>query len=240
MFKAVLFDLDGTLLPLDMDIFMAEYFKKLTADFIEHYPPEEFESYIWEATKAMVKNNQPDKTNQEVFMQTFFPLVKHTEEELIPIFDNFYAAKFNELKQFTSPSPLARKIVETLAAKGYRLVLATNPIFPLAATNARMRWAEIADLPWELVTTYENSHFCKPNPAYFAEILRQLNLMPKEVLVVGNDTLEDLAADKLGIKTYLVTDCLIDRGNSPFKPSAVGTMTDLYQAAQNDFKGVFV
>lgn len=239
MFKAVLFDLDGTLLPMDMEIFMEEYFKRLTDDFSDYYHPESFKSYIGQATLAMIKNTQPYKTNQEVFMETFIPLVNHRADELIPMFDRFYNQKFNELAGYTKPSPLAAKTVAVFVARGCRLVLATNPLFPAVATKARMGWAGIAHFPWELITTYENSHFCKPNPAYYKEILQKLNLKAEEVLMVGNDPLEDLAAGELGIKTYLVTDCLANRIDSPYKPDASGTLEDLYHAAQNDFKGVF-
>ncbi|MTI80097.1 MAG: HAD family hydrolase [Firmicutes bacterium] len=239
MIKAILFDLDGTLLPMDMEVFTREYFKGLTGDFCHLYDPSDFQKYIWQATKAMVKDSRPETTNEEVFMENFFPLVNHREEELMPMFDQFYTKKFIQLDKYTNPTPLARKIVSLLADKGYKLALATNPVFPMAATSARMRWAGIDDLPWEIVTTYEHSHFCKPNPGYFAEIIEQLGIKPHQALMVGNDTMEDLVASKLGIKTYLATDCLIDRGDSPFKPDASGTLKEFYQLAQTEFAEVF-
>ncbi|MEG6616087.1 HAD family hydrolase [Peptococcaceae bacterium 1198_IL3148] len=239
MLKAVLFDLDGTLLPLDLDPFMQDYFKHLSDHFAHLYEPKAFQGYVWEATKAMVKDNRADKTNEQVFMEAFLPMVNHTQEQLLPMFDHFYSTKFNELKHCTTPTPLAKKVVAAVIEKGYPVVLATNPMFPAIATQARMRWAGIEDLPWELVTTYENSHYCKPNPAYFSEILEKLNVAPSEVLLVGNDTTEDLVASKLGIKTYLVTDHLIDRGDSPFKPDASGTLEEFYQLAKQGFDGVF-
>lgn len=238
MIKAVLFDLDGTLLPMETDVFTNEYFKLLTGDFKDHYPPEDFKKYIWQATAAMIKDNRKEATNEQVFMETFIPLINHTREEMMAMFDSFYSNKFPKLHRFTSPTPLARKTVSLLAEKGYKLVLATNPIFPMAATKARMRWAGIDDLPWEIITTYEHSHFCKPNINYYTEILDQLQIEPHEALMVGNDTIEDLVTSKLGMKTYLVTDCLVDRGDSPFKPDASGTLEDFYHLAKNNFKGI--
>jgi FMN phosphatase YigB (HAD superfamily) len=238
MLKAVLFDLDGTLLPLDLDQFMQEYFKLLSGDFEHLYEPKAFQGYIWEATKAMYKDTRADVTNERVFMEAFIPMVKHTEDQLMPMFNNFYTNKFNELQQCTTSNPLARKAVEAVIEQGYPVVLATNPLFPAIATQTRMRWAGIDDLPWEFVTTYENSHYCKPNLAYYEEVLKKLKVDPTEALLVGNDTLEDLVASKLGIKTFLVTDWLVER-ESPYKPDATGTMEEFYQLAKNNFAGLF-
>lgn len=238
MFKAVFFDLDGTLLPFDLHEFIKEYFHRLATDFSQLYPPKTFQGYVQQATKAMVKDNRKDVTNQQVFLETFLPLVNHSEEEIMSLFEQFYSSTFNDLKQCTFPTPMARQVVSVLAEKGYRLVLATNPLFPEIATRARMEWANIADLPWELVTSYENSHFCKPNPAYYTEILEKTGLQPSEVMHVGNDPLEDLVAGQLGIKTYLVTDWLVPR-ESKYQPDARGTMTDFYQSVNNNFQGLF-
>ncbi|WP_031515581.1 HAD family hydrolase [Desulfofalx alkaliphila] len=238
MFKAVLFDLDGTLLPMNQQRFMDEYFKRLTGAFSAHYNAEEFAAYIWTATKAMVKDNSPDKYNSQVFLETFLPLVNHSEEEILPMFDAFYTTKFTELEEFTDPTPLAKKVVSAVVQKNIKIALATNPLFPAAAIQARMKWAGIADQPWEVVTTYENSRYCKPNPAYYAEILRELKVEAHQALMVGNDTLEDLVAGKLGIKTYLVTDCMIDSKDSPLKPDASGTLADFYHLVENNFKGI--
>lgn len=238
MFKAVFFDLDGTLLPLDLELFMQDYFRHLADHFAHLYPPKDFQAYVWQATKAMMKDNRPDVTNEQVFFEAFLPLVNHSLEELLPMFEHFYKTSFDELIRCTSPTPLARSVVATLAEQGYRLVLATNPLFPEIATRTRMRWADIADLPWELVTTYENSHFCKPNPNYFAEILAKTGLQPSEVLLVGNDPLEDLSVSELGMKTYLVTDWLVKREQSPYQPTYTGTLADLYQLAKNNLQGL--
>lgn len=238
MFKAIFFDLDGTLLPLDLDTFMQEYFQRLANHFAHLYNPKDFQGYVWQATKVMMKDTRSDITNEQVFMEAFLPLVKHSANELMPMFEDFYSTTFDELAQCTTPTPLARQVVTALADQRYRLVLATNPLFPALATQARMRWAGIENLPWELVTTYENSHFCKPNPAYFAEILTKTNLQPSEVLLVGNDPLEDLSVSELGMKTYLVTDWLVKREQSPYQPTATGSLADFYQLAKNNFQGL--
>ena len=225
--EAVFFDLDGTLLPIDMDEFLPQYFKAITYKFREVIPPDLMKESILNATLAMAKNNNPAQTNQEVFMEHFMPRVSHFSQDLLPIFNSFYNHEFKNLKAFARPDPAAKKVVDKLAGRGYRLVLATNPIFPREAILERMRWAGVESAPWELITSFEECHFCKPNPGYFNEILSKMRLSGEQALMVGNDTVQDLIASTLGLKTYLATDNLIDRGNSPWEPDFRGKLVEL-------------
>ena len=100
-----------------------------------------------------------------------------------------------------------------LKARGVRVALATNPIFPRIATEQRIRWAGLAPEDFVLYTTYENSPFCKPNPDYYREVARTLGVQPEECLMVGNDATEDLAAREAGMDVFLLTDCLINTKN---------------------------
>jgi len=224
---AILFDLDGTLLPMNKEEFLIQYFGAVTQKFTNITRPAKMKEYILDATTAMIQDTRQDKTNQEVFMEHFLPKIDYPPDELMDLFDVFYRNDFKALEVFTKPSPTARKVVDKLTLLGYRLVLATNPIFPREAILERMKWAGIENLPWELVTTYEESHFCKPNPSYYSEILSKMKIRGEHALMVGNDTLEDLVASKLGIRTYLVTDNLIDDGKSPWWPDYKGKLADL-------------
>ena len=63
----VLFDLDGTLLPMDNDAFTKGYFKLLAAAMMPHgYEPQKLVDSIWAGTAAMVKNDG-GRTNEEAF-----------------------------------------------------------------------------------------------------------------------------------------------------------------------------
>lgn len=228
MFKAVFFDLDGTLLPLDLEIFVHRYFKALAPFFTDKVEPQKFVKELMLATEAMI-NNTGNISNEEAFMQKFLPAIGQEKEEMYPLFEKFYEKEFPKLKEYAGHSELAEKIVGQAVAKGYRVILATNPIFPEMATRHRMEWAGISHLPWELVTTYENSRFCKPNPKYFQEICSKMSLTPQECLMVGNDVQEDLVAGTLGMQTFLVTDCLIDRGKPVYKPDYHGTLEEFYK-----------
>ncbi|GAB6181996.1 HAD family hydrolase [Desulfotomaculum defluvii] len=226
MYKTILFDLDGTLLPMDLNIFLTNYFGRLTQACSHLLDPKLLYRNLWASTEAMIRDNCANKTNQEVFMEDFIPRFDLSADDIMPLFDQFYTSKFTELIQCTTPTSLSRQICQELVAKGYQLVLATNPIFPDVATAHRMRWAGIEDIPWALVTTYENSHYCKPNPNYYREILHRIGAKAEETLMVGNDVKEDLVAGKLGIDTYLVKDNLIDHGQPDYETDFEGRLED--------------
>jgi FMN phosphatase YigB (HAD superfamily) len=147
-------------------------------------------------------------------------------------FDEFYRTEFQKVKDSVGFSPLAAVIVSTLKAKGYLLALATNPLFPRHATLSRVRWAGLDAEDFALVTTYENSSYCKPNPQYYLEILDKLGRAPADALMIGNDVEEDACAAQAGLAVRLVTDCLINKNNREL-PAACGNFADLLIWAQS-------
>ena len=209
--KNVLFDLDGTLLPLDQDAFTKLYFKGLAARLAPRgYEAEKLISAIWTGTGAMVKNDG-SQSNEDAFWKTFsaiFPEKGKTDE---PIFEDFYKNEFASVKAACSFTENANKVVSFLKQKGINLILASNPIFPMIAQKSRMIWAGVHPCDFSYVTSYENSHFCKPNPAYYNEILEKNGLQADECLMIGNDAVEDTAAEKAGISVFLITDCLLNK-----------------------------
>ena len=169
--QAVFFDLDGTLLPMDQDEFTRGYFKLLAAKVAPHgYEPKQLIDAIWAGTAAMVENDG-SRRNEEVFWGEFAKI--YGEEALAdkPLFDEFYANEFENAKQLCPCNPKAAEAVLLLKGMGFRLVLATNPLFPAVGTEARIRWAGLSPKDFELYTTYENSRYCKPNLDYYWEIL---------------------------------------------------------------------
>ncbi len=157
----------------------------------------------------MVQNDSA-KTNREVFWDTFASAFGEQARAHEAVFEAFYATDFNLAQEACGFAPEAAETVEFLKTNGIRRVLATNPIFPAVATQARIRWAGLHAEDFEFITTYENSRHCKPNPAYFADILEQIGCKAEECLMVGNDAVEDLAAQEVGIPVFLLTPCLIN------------------------------
>ncbi|WP_035300881.1 HAD family hydrolase [Brevibacillus thermoruber] len=234
----ILFDLDGTLLEMQTEPFVKGYLKELGRYVGDRYDAEKMLALIWDATKAMIANQEPDKTNEQVFVEYFNKHGLWNKDELWPVFDAFYRDVFPQLSHMTYPSPWAKQIVEEAKRQGFRVAVATNPVFPRAAIHHRLAWIELAPHDFELVTVYEESHFTKPNPAYFAEICQKLGVQPTECVMVGNHMQEDMVAGKLGMKTFLVTNWLEDRGEPQYPVDQRGTLEELY-AAISQRTGVF-
>ena len=211
--KTVMFDLDGTLLPMDQDQFTKYYFGLLAKKLAPYgYNAEQLVSGIWAGTAAMVKNNG-SCTNEEAFWKKFCALMGEKVLEDKPLFEEFYRVEFQGARASCGFAPQAAGLVKKLKAAGYRVLLATNPIFPAIATESRIRWAGLEPEDFELYTTYENACHCKPNPDYYRDILDSMALASSECLMVGNDATEDTAAEQTGMQVFLLTDCLINKEN---------------------------
>ena len=207
----VLFDLDGTLLPMDQDVFVKDYFGRIAAKLApQGYEPKKLVETIWRGTGAMVKNDG-SKTNEKAFWEVAVAVYGDRIVKDKHFFDEFYEEEFDKIKAVCGYHPAAAQIVHSLKKKGYRVLLATNPIFPARATQWRIQWAGLKPEDFELYTTYENSCHCKPNLNYYRDILAQLNVCPEECLMVGNDVVEDMIARKLGMEVFLLTDCMINK-----------------------------
>lgn len=211
MIRYCLFDLDGTLLPMDQDVFVKSYFSRLAARLAPRgYDPQALIAAIWSGTKAMIKNDG-SRTNEEAFWADFTAHFGEKARLDEPYFDEFYRTDFQEVRHDCGFEPRSAQVIQKLKDMGFKLALATNPIFPAVATESRMAWAGLDKNDFELYTTYENSRRCKPNPDYYRDILAQLGAAPEECLMIGNDVTEDMVAESLGMKVFLLTDCLINR-----------------------------
>ena len=223
----ILFDLDGTLLPMDQDVFVKSYFKRLAAKLVPYgYEPQQLIEAIWKGTGAMIMNNGAC-TNEQAFWHVFAKLYGEGCLQHIPVFDDYYHNEFQAVAGDCGHDPRAAQCIAELKQKGYRLALATNPIFPSIATESRMRWAGLNKDDFELYTTYENSRYCKPNLDYYRAILEQLKVEPKECLMVGNDVSDDMVVRELGMQVFLLTDCLINKDNVDISQFPHGSFEEL-------------
>ena len=225
----VLFDLDGTLLPMKQEDFMKAYFEGLARKLAPHgYEKDSLIASILAGTKAMAKNNG-DKLNEEAFWDVFSALLGEKTRDDIVYFDEFYANDFCKVQASCGFDKRAADVIKAIKRKGFRVALATNPLFPSTATEQRISWAGLSHTDFELFTTYENSHYCKPNPEYYKEVISKLGVVPEECLMVGNDVGEDMIAESLGMKVFLLTDCLINRENKDISVYPHGSFDELIQ-----------
>lgn len=231
--NTILFDLDGTLLPMEIEAFTNKYFEEISKKAVEFgYDAKETINSVWTGTKEMIKNDG-SVLNIERFWDSFVDNLGEKALELKEPFDKFYREEFHNVREATTENPLAKKLIGALKDKGYTLILATNPLFPADATRARMGWIELSEDDFELVTTYDNSSYCKPNPEYYKEILEKIGKDPNECIMIGNDAVEDVAAKQAGLEVYLVTDCLDNPKNVDISDIEKGSFEELF-----DFLGL--
>ncbi len=227
--KAILFDLDGTLVPMDQEVFVKDYFKRLSVKLAPHgYEPKQLIDTIWKGTAAMIKNNS-EFYNEQVFWQVAEGVYGQKILADKYLFDEFYETEFDKVKAVCGFNPKAKQTVMTLKQMGYKVALATNPIFPPRATELRMSWAGLETDDFEFFTTYENINSCKPNPAYYKEVALRIGCDPTECLMVGNDVGDDMVAECVGMKVFLLTECLINANGEDVSRYPQGDFDDLIQ-----------
>jgi FMN phosphatase YigB (HAD superfamily) len=218
--RGVLFDLDGTLLDLDLGAFLRRYFGALDAVIRANFHATDAMPAIMAATAAMQRLH-PGRTNREVFNEDVFARTGIDLATSWGVFDEFYRDVFPTLGSGCRPVPGAREAVQQALRLGLRVAVATQPIFPRAAIDHRIAWAGLSDLPFDVVTTYEIMRSCKPHASYFEETAGMLGCAPAECLMVGDDRGLDLPAAATGMRTFFVGD------DPAAQPDFAGSLTDL-------------
>lgn len=226
--NTILFDLDGTLLPIDMVLFEKLYFEELSKNFADIISPGELAKNIWSSTKIMVGNTEYI-TNEDIFMADFTTRMNIELPVLQKRFDDFYDTSFLKIKEYAIDIKCIKESVKILKLKGYTIALATNPLFPEKAIHHRIRWAGFQPEDFSYISTFEKNHYCKPQLKYYKEVLQDINRKPEDCLMVGNDVQEDLIAKKLGLKTYLITNNLLHRTDEEIITDYTGEYEDFYE-----------
>jgi FMN phosphatase YigB (HAD superfamily) len=229
LMNTFIFDLDGTLLPVpSLDKFLEVYLKALSDKLLTYgMEPNKLIHAVMSATQVMI-NNDGTMTNEQRFWDEFSKIIGSESKQLEDILEDFYRNEFAIAKSATSTHPLANVCIQLLKEKGYQVILATNPLFPKVATLNRMLWAGINPEDFDLITTYENSSYCKPNLEYYNEVLRNIGKKPEECIMIGNDVTEDMCTSRLGMDTFLLKDCLICPDGEDITNYKQGNFKDLY------------
>lgn len=203
MITTVMFDLDGTLLPFEQEDFVNIYFRELCKKLAPlGYEPKPTVKAVWAGTGAMIKNDG-SRLNSAAFWETFRAL-NEGKPDAETVCDAFYTQEFDKARACLKYIPDHKPMMERLKAAGLRLVLATNPIFPLDGVLTRLKWVNLSEADFELITHYGNSKFCKPNLNYYKELLGKIGAKPEECVMIGNSVPEDMCAAELGIATFLI------------------------------------
>jgi FMN phosphatase YigB (HAD superfamily) len=233
--KAILFDLDGTLIDNSMETFLPPYFGALTKKLAHLVAPDKLIAQLNASTRAMVANTDPTRTLADIFAADFFPKIGVPRETLMPLFDDFYAREYRELRAFVNPIPQAQAILSRVVETRLPMVIATMPVFPLVAVQQRLEWGKLAGFAYALVTAYENMGTSKPNPAYYREIAEKIGCAPEDCVMVGNEVQNDiLPAKRVGMKTFWVTDTAFMATDVP--ADWRGTLAEFGEVLKHEFE----
>lgn len=235
MIKTVFLDLDGTLLPMDQDLFTKAYFKALTQHMAAYRNPDELIKAVWVGTEAMIRNDGKE-TNETVFWKTYTSIFGSDSRSDLELFTAFYEQHFDNLKSVCMPTPDAGRLISFLQKNRVTAVLASNPLFPMIAQEKRVRWAGLSPADFAFITSYESSTYCKPSPGYYEELLHRLRLNPAETLMVGNDAEEDIAAAETGMQVFLLTDNPVNRRGRDLSVFPNGSYPELFDFLENRFR----
>jgi FMN phosphatase YigB (HAD superfamily) len=234
--KALLLDLDDTLIDNSMETFIPAYFKAMTEFVTQIQPPERLIEQLLKATRIMDRNDGSGETNEEVFADAFFAGLGVERSEFEPVFERFYAEAFPRLQPLTRPRSAAPAIVEWAQERGLKVVIATNPMFPLTAIEQRMEWAGVGvdRFDYALVTSYETSRATKSHPAYYREILEVIGCQPAAAVMVGDNWEWDIVhAEMAGVPGYWIAASGAKPPDLRATPVACGTLDDFLAAVRS-------
>ncbi len=207
----VLFDLDGTLIRMDQDEFIRLYFVSILGKLGSLGYDTAIMKEALEGAVVATLRNDGKLSNEDRFWQVFDEISGGRSSSVRAEIESYYATEFASVIDATCEAyPRVHEVLETVKRKGLRPILATNPLFPMVATHGRIRLGGMTPEDFEYITAYENSSYCKPNPAYFTELLAKLGISPEECVMIGNDTRDDFSALALGIPVFVLTECLIN------------------------------
>ncbi len=205
--KAVFFDLDGTLVPTDLNKMFEEYWKILhESELIRMISQNREEAIeIFNSAAVGMMQSSGGRPNSDVFFEHIQNRTSRGKEYFTAAFEEFYKTAFDSIGWMVEKNGLQREIIDAVRQKGYRTALATMPVFPVGAAESRLAWVGLAPGDFEHITHWENARYMKPHPGYYKEILEKMELAGEECIMVGNNVKEDMCARELGLDVFLVT-----------------------------------
>ena len=205
MLKAVLFDLDNTLLLFDEMHFFQIYMEKIADYFIDLMTPAVFREKLLSSSQYLMSNNGK-VSNADYFMDHFSLGYDSIRSDLWHRFIHFYETEYDQFASVTTIPKGGRDLLLELQSLSLKIIIASNPLWPLTAQEKRLEWAGIGDINYYLITHIENMKYCKPRLEYYKEICEIIDEKPESCLMVGNDEVNDMVVSQMGMHTFLTSD----------------------------------
>lgn len=232
-YKAILFDLDGTLMPITNEDFQKVYLSSLAEKLSPYIEPKLMLNAMWQSLEVMM-NDQSQKMNDRVFFKHMNQLLgKDLVETLTPEFEAYYLNEFKVLKDALDSNHEMVETISYLKNKGYDLIVATNPMFPAVAVEQRIKFSGLKVDDFKYVSNFELHSATKPNVKFYEEVLEINNLKPEECLMIGNDMQEDMVVKHLGMDGWIITDYLITNGEKDISDWS-GTRQEFYKKVKEE------
>jgi len=204
--KAVLFDFDETLAKVNEELFAKNYFKNLQ-EFFSTKGISANVQLIVSCIEHITVKADGKRDNYDRFMSCFAAKTGRSDDFWKNLFLEFYESRFFEdLKRHFRINTQIKDILESSKRNGLITVLASNPIFPAIAVEKRLQWIELNADTFDLITTMEEFHYCKPDPRYYTEVCTKIGVDPEQCVMIGNDHKMDKACEKTGMKFIHVSE----------------------------------
>lgn len=203
MIQAILFDLEGTLINVNMADFMRNYLGILAPRFANLLSPDKFSKQLLRCLEASQSNPKPEQTNIQTFYDDFSKATGQSILTLRPIFQEFYESDFPALRCLVQAIPQGDKVVEYAIQQGFLTAVASNPVLPLIAMQEHVRWAGLTPEHFKIIPALDNFHHFKPQLGFFRELAEGLGVEPENCLLVSGQA-QDIIYRELGMKMFFV------------------------------------
>lgn len=183
--KAILFDLDGTLLDTIEDL-TASTNHALRKFSLPERSVDEVRSFVGNGVRRLMQQAVPTNTPDELF------------EEIFAAFKDYY---FKHSYDYTLPYPGIMPLLSELKKKGLKLGVVSNKWHTAVQELSRCFFSDLIEVAiGESETTPR-----KPNPEGVFAALKALGCNADEALYVGDSNIDIMTAQNAGIKCISVT-----------------------------------
>jgi HAD superfamily hydrolase (TIGR01549 family) len=190
MIKAVIFDLDGTLVTFNLD------YKSLRAEVLQYLAKRGFPRSVFSMKESFFRTLQ----KAEIYMKNNDIKVdfQQIRKSVSSIANRYEMQAAHE----TSLVPNVPETLKTLKNKGFKIALFTaNDEKPTACVLRRFRLKSFFDA----VITRQSVKNIKPNPAHLEAVLKVLKVKPEEAIVVGDSSYDMTCAKGLRVTAIGIT-----------------------------------
>lgn len=222
MLKALLLDLDGTLIDIDGDRFLEEYIERAAGWMEPLVAPERFSQAVWTAAIPLMVTPHPGVSNKSVLWDALSKALEVPGDRLLAHFEEqLHPDRLKGILPGGQARAGAQELVELAGHLGLKRVVATMPIYPEVVVRERLARGGLADIPWDFIAT-EEMDAVKPHPEYWEAVVRAAGVSAEECLVVGDDFFRDIRPAPAASATFYVGPEF-----KGLKTGPTGTLTDL-------------